>query len=83
MFHRVEDWRRLPSSRYFSLAERLVHYQGAVRALLVAEQEPQAATRPTGGLRGPSVAAGTAEDIAALAAMSQNPGFPGIGYSGG
>jgi hypothetical protein len=31
VFHRVDDWTRLSSERFFVLARRLVHYPGAVR----------------------------------------------------
>lgn len=86
MFHRVEDWRQLPSPRYFLLAERLVHYQGAVRAMLLADVQPHrqpAATVPDSRPpEAPGEPVTMVDDIATLAAMSQQPGFPSIGYSG-
>jgi hypothetical protein len=75
VFHRVDDFRVLGSVRFYSLAARLPHYDGAVRHVLTAvvEREPQ---RP---------ALHAVPDISgsALAAMTDTPGFPGIEYAGG
>lgn len=77
VFHRVDDWRGLPSSRFFLWAERLPAYDGAVRAVLMAEQTASAPAPARGVSAHPSV------DVATLAAISDHPGFPGIEYVGG
>ena len=77
VFHRVKRPMRLGSSRYFLLAERLVHYDGAVRAALTAKAPAQPVAPDSGG--GPVVV----DDVRAVAAMTQGSGFPGIEYSGG
>lgn len=80
VFHRVDDPLSLPSPRFFRHAQRLPVRGGAVTAVLQAIDQPQEVTTT---IPAAEVAEGTADDIAALAALSQNPGFPGIGYSGG
>jgi hypothetical protein len=78
VFHRIDDWERIPSSRFFAFAERLPAYEGAVRAALMAKQVPTAASSPDREVsEHPSV------DVATVAAMSKHPGFPGIEYVGG
>ena len=69
VFHRVDDWQRLDSPRFFRLAERLPAYNGAVRAALAA-----VAVEPSG----------PAElDALTLAAMTGgDEQFPGIEYAG-
>jgi hypothetical protein len=81
VFHRVDDPMALPSSRFFRMAERLHLRGGAVTAARASSRtvEREEWSPPPA----PVIAEGTASDIAALAAMSQHPGFPGIGYSGG
>lgn len=79
----------LDSPRYFRWAERLHHYNGAVRAVrLLAAQAAQGEPYPIEVP--PAVTAAPAgepvtvvDDVAAIAAMSQTPGFPGIRYTGG
>jgi hypothetical protein len=84
-----DDVLQLPSSRFFSIAERLPLRGGAVTAALTDKGAAHGGDQewlpgPDTGPASPSVvAAGTANDIASLAAASQHPGFPGIGYSGG
>lgn len=86
VFHRVDDPLELPSSRFFRMAQRLPLRGGAVSAAVAEAQTdrepwPREEVHPSSQSSG--MAEGTADDIAAMAAMSQNPGFPGIGYSGG
>lgn len=40
--HRVDDIRRMPARRFFTFAERLAAYQGAVRAALLAIRDQHA-----------------------------------------
>lgn len=77
VFHRVDDWRELPSSRFFAWAERLPHYDGAVRHLLMAEMQAPAPAAAYPAHR-PVV-----EDMSLMAAITDQPGFPGIEYVGG
>ncbi|TFV90386.1 hypothetical protein [Blastococcus sp. CT_GayMR16] len=87
MFHRVDEPLELPSSRFFQHAQRLYVRGGAVTAALATAgpvgREEMIAPPPPPTSSAPGISAGTPDDIAAMAAMSQNPGFPGIGYSGG
>lgn len=74
----------LPSSRFLRMAQRLKYRDGAVRHALLAVQGEVSTAAPQ-----PPAAADVVEDferdnsadIAALAAASQTPGFPGIGYA--
>lgn len=81
VFHRVDDWRELPSSRFFLLSERLPAYDGVVRAVLLAGQPspPVAAPAPVAGVAGRPVL----EDMSLMASIADHPGFPGIEYVGG
>ena len=79
VFHRVDDWRELPSSRFFVWAERLPAYDGAVRLVLMAEQQP---TLPV-PVQAPGARPPVIEDMALMAQISNHPGFPGIEYVGG
>lgn len=63
MFHRVDDYTQLDSPRFYRLAERLVHYDGAVRHALAAELERRSAA-PLPGPR------------AAAAPISEGPPLP-------
>lgn len=77
-FHRVEDPMAMDSPRYFRLAPLLVHYDGALRAALVADQASQ---HPAGG-----AGAGQAVTLSGptLAAMTDGPeALPGIEFAGG
>lgn len=88
VFHRVDDPMQLDSPRYFRLAERLVHYDGALRHALAAELERRSPPAPVQPGAAPAAAV-TPTNLsgAALAAMtdhqSQGGNFPGIEYSGG
>lgn len=42
VFHRVDDMRQMPARRFLVLADRLVHYEGAFRAVVKAEAEAAA-----------------------------------------
>ncbi|NUR24995.1 MAG: hypothetical protein HOV76_14695 [Hamadaea sp.] len=65
----------MPSVRFYSLAARLSHYDGAVRHVLQAELQREQ-ERPA--LRAvPDISPSTLE------AISDHPGFPGIEYAGG
>lgn len=79
VFHRVDDWRELPSSRFFQWAERLPAYEGAVRAAFLAARAASA-TSPPLGPAGEGVSEPPPVDVATLAAISDHPGFPGIEY---
>lgn len=78
----VGDPLSMPGPRFLRHAARLPLRSGAVAYALTRDhgeeggQVQQAAAQP-------AVAEGTADDIAALAAASQHPGFPGIAYAGG
>lgn len=77
MFHRVDDFTTLPSVRFYSLASRLAHYDGAVRhvmTLALAELEREEPARLHAV---PDVSPAT------LAALSDHPGFPSIEFTGG
>lgn len=92
MFHRVDDWRQMPSSRYFLLAEQLHHYDGAVRAVLRMEVEkntpPQAPMGATAAGAPPAAAVPHGAVVAspslptisgeALAAMTVDDGGRGL-----
>lgn len=86
MFHRVpyDAVLDLPSSRFFQMAERLKYRGGAVTAALRALEEVSTPPPPPELPAVARDAVGTADELAAMAAMSRNDaGFPGIGYSGG
>jgi DNA-binding IclR family transcriptional regulator len=75
VFHRVDDFRALGSVRFYSLASRLPHYDGAVQHVLaaaLAAEEQRPALRAV-----PDISPSTLE------AISDHPGFPGIEYAGG
>lgn len=78
VFHRVDDPYRLPSPRFFRLAERLPAYKGAVAAALAADAPPAQPVAPGSG-GGPVVL----DDVRTVAAMTSDSGFPGIEYMGG
>lgn len=77
---------QLASSRYFLLAERLVHYSGAVRGALLAEHRasaPAASDLAAAGARG-AVTAAPIDDMELMAALTEGaPGMPGIEYVNG
>lgn len=78
--HRVDDPLSLPSPRFFSLAQRLPAYPGAVQAAMrVQVMEAQRELQPA------QTGAPMNDDVAAVAALSQRGGgeFPGIEYVGG
>lgn len=78
--HRVDDPLSLPSPRFFSLAQRLPAYPGAVQAAMrVRIMDTQRQLQPE------AAGAPMTEDVAAVAALSQRGGgeFPGIEYVGG
>lgn len=79
VFHRIDDIRAVPSSRFYRLAEQLPHYDGAVRHVLTAAvAEAQQPQQQRGPLRAvPDISPST------LQAISDHPGFPGIEYAGG
>lgn len=51
VFHRVDNFRSLPSVRFYALASRLVHYDGAVRHVLTSVVERQRADASAPQLR--------------------------------
>lgn len=58
--HRVDDIHVLTSERFFRLADRLVHYQGAVRDMVTARQ---GAESPRRAAPSPAVSAGGAPPV--------------------
>lgn len=86
VFHRVDDPMQLSSSRYFRMVERLPLRDGAVRFALRAKfgDTPEyAGTAPAGPGADGAEPMTMVDDVAELAAMSQQPGFPGIAYTSG
>lgn len=83
VFHRVDDPMALSSSRYFLWAERLPAYEGAVRAALLRDTKPPVVGVPDGLGAAPPAEPPTEVSPAALAAMSDHPGFPSIEFTGG
>lgn len=85
VFHRVPygEVLELPSSRFFRMAARLPIRGGAVaHSLATAERQPQPIEAPPSiPAPAPPVDVDNSAEIAAVAAMSQNPGFPTIGYA--
>lgn len=80
VFHRVDDPMQISSSRYYRLAERLVHYDGALRHVLATEREGQPAVAVQ--QEGPPLPEGAVVvdlDTAVLMA-NDDPSFPGIEY---
>lgn len=82
VFHRIADPMQLPSSRFFQFAERLVHYDGAVRHALAVEYAA-AGPPPPPDDQSPAVVTGAGVDVATVASLSQTPGFPGVAYTSG
>lgn len=87
VFHRVDDIRAMASPRFFFLAERLVYYDGALRARLRLDHARMQTQPPAAGVAGsPSVVAAPPSgevSPAVLAAMSDAGdamGFPGIEF---
>lgn len=97
MFHRVDDPEALDVTRYFELAELLPVYDGACRAAALRqlrETGPDVGDYLTGAPatgapvadpavhhHDPSLPPASTDDIASLAAMSRQAGFPGIEYT--
>lgn len=54
--YRIEDPWSLPAPKFFALTWRLVHYQGSVQAMVMAEVEPEGKSQSQG--RAPSRYAG-------------------------
>lgn len=81
VFHRIFDPDELDGPRYFSLAERLAYYAGAVKGVLAAERVRQQRERPQMAVA-PGQQVVRVNDAAAAAALTQGhgPGFPTIGY---
>lgn len=48
VFHRVDDMDTMPALRFLAFAERLAHYDGAIRhgAIVVSQREPAAEQQP-------------------------------------
>lgn len=79
VLHRVDDPMSLDSPRYFRLATRLHHYEGAVRHALLRDHPPQQQAAPAPGQPAPQTLSGHT-----LAAMTDGPeALPGIEYAGG
>lgn len=76
----------LPSSRFFRMASRLHLRDGAVRQTVALRRgdevvAQQAAPPPPPAAEPADVDVDNSGKIAAIAAMSQVPGFPSIGYA--
>lgn len=83
VFHRIDDIRTVPSSRFYRLAERLPYYDGAVRRVLTVALNTQP-ERPALSIVGSQATAAPVMDAADLAAMSgpNDQGIPWIEYRG-
>jgi hypothetical protein len=80
VFHRVDDPMQLPSARFFTLAELLPCYAGAVRAhfqVALAEDAPRVSALSPGEEVRP------VDDPRALEALTNQNGFAGFEYVGG
>lgn len=81
--YRVADPLAMPSPRFFAHAQRLPIRGGAVAHVLARELQPEQTTGVVeqAGAYSPPASEGTTDDVASIAAMSQHPGFPSIGYA--
>ena len=82
VFHRIDNPDELPGSRYFSLAEFLPAYGGAVAHAIARDfaESAQEVRAEDPVVVNPIVR----DDVAHLAAKSQNnQGFPGIEFTAG
>lgn len=83
VFHRIDNPDALSGSRYFRLAEFLPSYGGAV-AHSMTRDLVETQSREVEEVALPEVSPSIKDDVAHLAAKSQNSqGFPGIEYTGG
>jgi len=73
VLHRIEDPYQLPAPRFFSLAERLPYYEGAVRGSLLMVQQQAEQTQQEPGV--------VTVEASTLPAIQPDDNFAGVEYT--